>query len=268
MQRFSSLAGSSSQFIRTIVVNHSKNDHSLLEHGVKLYNVNNGIFQRCLATRNQNSNKFDPHADLYKPSTAKQETHVPDGLKHHHQPPETINTTFNTTAVGGGKVWSNQSPDRVHVADKGTTFVPKNKNDVPHIQDKTVYATQGEVNITDSFQIHQLQSDITSAKLAEAEAASAFETFEPGTPLSSTSPSVVESNFTPKISSAEVYSTISSPTAQFESTGSPAPHESSKYETATKGKVFGGQDTSADSMKHPKEDPFKTGNKNKPRQAK
>ena len=123
MQRFSSLgkfysliisrslnifcfpAGSPSRFIRAIAVYHSKNDRSLLEHGVKLYNVNNGIFQRSLATRNQNSNKFDPHADLYKPSTAKQETHVPDDLKHHHQPPETINTTFNTTAVGGGKVW-------------------------------------------------------------------------------------------------------------------------------------------------------------------
>ncbi|CAF0879799.1 unnamed protein product [Adineta ricciae] len=266
MQRFSSLAGSSSRFIRAIAMHHSKNDGSLLEHGVKLYNVNNGIFQRCLATQNKNSNKVDSHADLYKPSTAKQETHVPDDLKHHHQPPETINTTLNTTAVGGGKVWSNQSPSRVHVANKGTTFVPKTNNDVQHIQDKTVYTTQGEVNITDPFQTHKLQSDITSAKLAEAEAASAFETFEPGTPLSSAS--VVESNFMPKVSSAEVYSTISSPTAQFQSNGPPTPHESVKYETAVKGKVFGGQDTSADSMKHPKEDPFTTGNKNKPRQAK
>ena len=163
---------------------------------------------------------------------------------------------------------SNQSPDQVHIADKEATFIPKTSNDVQHIPDKTVYTTQGELNIADPFQTHQLQSDITSAKLAEAEAASAFETFEPGTPLSSKSASIVESNFTPKISSAEVYSTISSPTAQFESTGPSAPHESSKYETAAKGKVFGGQDTSADSMKHSNEDPFKTGNKNKPRQAK
>ena len=48
----------------------------------------------------------DAHAKLYKPSTEKEETHVPDALKG-GQDPGTFATATKTTPTltGGGKVW-------------------------------------------------------------------------------------------------------------------------------------------------------------------
>lgn len=277
MQRLAYLAGSSSRVVRAIAVNHLKNDRSLFEQGIKLCNANNFILQRCLATKSKgtgNAGEIDPHNDLYKPSTAKEETHVPNDLENHHQPTETINITVNTRLKSSGKVWSTQNPDGVHIAplgrDKSTTFVPKSGENVLQNHETTVYSTHGELNIADPFKTHTLQPEVTLAKLAEAAAASAFETFAPDTP--STPAPGTEAVFAPKISSSDVYSNTSSPTAHFEATVSSSSSSSSKgplkYEIAAKGKVFGGQDTSADTKKHPKEDPFRLGEKEKPRQAK
>ncbi len=63
--------------------------------------------QRCLSTKNNNSkNKknLDVHADLYKPSTGKEEQHVPDDLKG-GQPPETFDINPMGPTSAGGKVW-------------------------------------------------------------------------------------------------------------------------------------------------------------------
>ncbi len=67
----------------------------LLEKSNSIFNIS----QRCLSSKNQGPNI---HADLYKPSTAKEETHVPDALQGHHQSPETFATT---TLNDGAKVW-------------------------------------------------------------------------------------------------------------------------------------------------------------------
>ncbi len=82
-------------------INHLKNGRLLFEKENSFYN------KRCLAIKNNDSKKsknIDVHADLYKPSTAKEETHVADELKG-HQSPETFDTAVKPTKLGGGKVW-------------------------------------------------------------------------------------------------------------------------------------------------------------------
>ena len=153
---------------------------------------------------------------------------------------------------------------------QSTEFVPKSTEGGQGSHQTTVHSTQGNVNIADPFKTHVLQPEATPGQLAEAAAASAFETFAPDTPLEPTTAN--ESVFAPKISSTDIYSTTTSPTAHFDSTASPsAPpqqQEPIKYEINSKGKVYGGQDTSADSKKHPKENPFNLKEKFDPRQAK
>lgn len=236
--------------------------------------------KRILST-NSHDQKNDLGIDTksYKPSTAKTETHVPDDLKG-GQPIETIDKLPRTTATltGGGKVWyvsnstrylfsklskyllrSVQNPGSVHVAPLGaaaTTFVPTAQVDGQTTHETTVHTTQGELNIADPFKTHVLQPEVTPAQLAEAAAASAFEPFAPDTPLTTPSPPV-DTVFAPKISSTELYSAASSPTAHYENvTPSSTTTDTTQYETATKSTVFGGQDTSASTKKHPKYDPF------------
>ncbi|CAF0818358.1 unnamed protein product [Adineta ricciae] len=195
----------------------------------------------------------------YKPSTAKTETHVPDDLKG-GQPIETIDKPPRSTATltSGGKVWSVQNPGSVHIAPLGataTTFVPAAKVDGQTIHETTVHTTQGELNIADPFKTHVLQPEATPAQLAEAAAVSAFEPFAPDTPLTTTSPA--DTVFAPKISSTELYSATSSPTAHYEkATPSSSTTDTTKYEAATKSTVFGGLDTLASTKKHPQYDPF------------
>lgn len=103
MKYFFCLAGTS-RFFRVIGANYLENNKLLYEKQNSLYNINNLIFNRCLTTKNKDSKNIDVHADLYKPSTAKEETHVADELKG-HQSPETFNTAVKPTKLGGGKVW-------------------------------------------------------------------------------------------------------------------------------------------------------------------
>lgn len=173
------------------------------------------------------------------------------------QTPETT-----TSKAAGGKVWSAQNPDEIHIAPLGrvqaTTFTASTNDQNPAVRETTVYTTQGKLNIADPFTTHTLKADATSQQLAEAEAASAF-----NTATSPTTPAA-ETVFAPKISSTEKYSTA----ADFNSPVSEsASHDTVKYETAAKGKVFGGQDTTADTKKHPKENPFNLKEKINPRQA-
>jgi hypothetical protein len=176
-----------------------------------------------------------------------------------------MNTT--STLPGGGKFWSVQNSGSVHVTSLGaadsTTFVASSSKDHNAIHETTVHTvhtTQGELNIADPFTTHISHGEPTPAELAGAAAASAFETFAPNTPL--TTSSTTDTLFAPKISSAEVYSTASSPTGQFENFVSSA-QDTTKYESTNQSKIFGGQDTLASSKKHPQEDPYKS---NKTRQ--
>jgi len=103
MKYFFCLAGTS-RFFRVIGANYLENNKLLYEKQNSLYNINNLIFNRCLTTKNKDSKNIDVHADLYKPSTAKKETHVPDNLKG-GQSPETFDTDTESSSTGGGKVW-------------------------------------------------------------------------------------------------------------------------------------------------------------------
>lgn len=249
--------------------------------------IKDSTIKRCVSNSSQ-SNRNDLGIDTksYKPSTAKTETHVPDDLKG-GQSIETIDTTSKTTATltGGGKVWyvlnymfifalynqsnilrSVQNPGSVHIAPLGaatTTFIPTQHGDGKTIHETTVHTTQGELNIADPFKTHTLQPEATTEKLAEAAAASAFETFAPNTPL--TSPPATDTVFAPKISATEVYSAASSPTAQFENVTPSLTTDATTYETTMKSKVFGGHDTIASTKKHSKDDPFATKQTNKTR---
>jgi hypothetical protein len=159
----------------------------------------------------------------------------------------------------------------VHIAPLGqvqsTTFVPKATEGGPASHETTVYTAKGKLNIADPFKTHKLEAEPTSGQLAEAAAASAFETFAPDEP--SKSASAKEPVFAPKISSKNVYSATSSPTAHFDTAvPKPSQQESVKYETARRPIVFGGQDTSSETKKQPKNNPFDLKEQNKPRQAK
>ncbi len=157
---------------------------------------------------------------------------------------------------------SPQDPDAIHVAPLGrvnaTTFVPSTKGDGGKAHETTVYTTtKGRVNIADPFTTHTLQPEASPAQLAEAAAASAFEVFAPNTPSKPTSTAATEPVFSPKISSTDTYSTTTSPTKDFDSAVPSSSHqESIKYEASNKPRVFGGQDTSADTKNHPKRNPF------------
>jgi len=237
MQRLVYLCTGTSRLFQVVGANHLKNSKLLFEKQNSIIIINNLTFKRSLTTKtkeSKNAKNIDTHSDLYKPSTAKEETHVPDDLKGHHQPPETIVTSAKTT--GGGKVWSAHDPDGVHIAlgrAKEATFIPTSTEKGTTDHETTVYTTQGELNIADPFKTHTLQPEATTAQLAEAAAASAFETFAPDTPSTSSS--------------------------QQNPVG---------YETTKEPKVFGGQDTSADTKRHPKENPFDLNKQVKPRQAK
>ena len=161
-------------------------------------------------------------------------------------------------STGSSPFRSMQSADSIHVAPlagaASTQFVPSSNGSSGH--ETTVHSTKGKVNIADPFTTHKLQPQVSTAQLAEAAAASAFEPFAPDTPLAA-SP-VVDATFAPKISSNETYSSTTSPTAHFDS-ATPVPHgEPKRYETASRSQVFGGQDTTAATKKHPKENPFNT----------
>ncbi|CAF0921471.1 unnamed protein product [Adineta steineri] len=271
MQRLISLSAGTSRLFRAVGVNHLKNNRLSLEKENASYATSNVIFKRCLSSKNKESkdgNNLNTHADLYKPSTTKEETHIPDELKHHHQPTDTINTGVNTFKKSGGKVWSATNPDSVHVAKlnrvNSTQFVPKTDKNGGKPHETTVYTTQGELNIADPSTTHKLQPEVTPAQLAEAAAASAFETDAPA--KSAPTPEAV---FAPKISSSEVYSSPSSPTANFEGAKpSSTQSESVKYEASNRPRVFGGQDTSAATKKHPKGNPFNSNEIEKPSQKK
>ena len=159
---------------------------------------------------------------------------------------------------------SPQNSEGIHVAPLGrvnaTTFVPSSKEEGGKAHETTVYTTtKGRVNIADPFKTHTLQPEASPAQLAEAAAASAFEPFAPDTTSTSKSPAA-EAVFAPKISSTDTYSTTTSPTKDFDTTvsssSSPSHQESIKYEASNKPRVFGGQDTSADTKNHPKRNPF------------
>lgn len=219
-------------------------------------NYSKSLFKRTLASKNP---ELDSRANLYKASTTKKQQQVPSDLKT-GQPPETFADSSDSPISTGGKVWSVQHPDDVHIAPLGrvqaTTFTASAEPSSAAVRETTVYTTQGELNIADPFTTHTLKPDATPQQAAEAAAASAFETF--ASPVAPPAETV----FAPKISSTEVYSTTMSPTANFDSpVSTPAASESTsqntiKYETAPKGKVFGGQDTTAYTKKHPKENPF------------
>lgn len=223
-------------------------------------NRNIPILKRYLSSSNKNENDLGINTSSYKPSTAKQETHIPDNLQG-GQAKETFDTTSKSTATltDDGKVWSVQNPGSVHVAPLGTiakTTVPPASVDGKLIHDTTVYTTQGELNLADPFTSHVLQGEPTPGQLAEAAAASAFETFAPDTPLAT--PSATDTVFAPKISSTDVYSTTTSPTGQFENGTASTTHDTTQYETSNKSKIFGGQDTSASSKTHSNKSTYKT----------
>lgn len=71
---------------------------------IQVANVNHLKNCRFLATKSKGPDAIDTHPDLYKPSTAKQETHVPDSLKG-GQAPDTIETISKKPLTGAGKVW-------------------------------------------------------------------------------------------------------------------------------------------------------------------
>jgi len=140
-----------------------------------------------------------------------------------------------------------------------TIFVPSSAADGKTKHETTVHTTQGELNFADPLTTHTFKGEPTPGQLAEAAAASAFETFTSDTPL--TASSTTDTIFAPKISSTDVYSTASSPTGQYENAASSSTQDTTKYEyeSTIQSKVFGGQDTSSSSTKkHPKEDPFNT----------
>ncbi|CAF3037651.1 unnamed protein product [Rotaria sp. Silwood2] len=222
-------------------------------------NINILSIKRCLSNINEKDINFN--TELFKPSTAKKETHVPDELKG-EQPKETINSIPKTTTTlsGSGKVWSVQNASSVRIAPSDaatTTFVPTSTKGGPTVHETIVHTKQGELNIADSLRTHVLQSETTTAQLAEAAATSAF---EPNTPLTT------DTVFAPKISSTDLYSSASSPTAQFQSSIPSITPDTTVYETTNKSKIFGGQDTSASTKTHPTEDPFDTKKINKTRQ--
>jgi len=147
---------------------------------------------------------------------------------------------------------------------QSTKFVSEATEGELDAHETKVYTAQGKLNTAGSF---KTLAEATPVELAEAAAASAFEPFAPDT--SSKSASTTEAVFAPKISSKDVYSTTLSPTSNFD-TAVPTSSQQDpvKYETARKQKVFGGQDTSADSKKRSKDNPFDLKEQNKPRQAK
>ncbi|CAF1176705.1 unnamed protein product [Rotaria sordida] len=254
MQRLLYLRNGTSRLHRVVDLCYSNNNPSTVS------NINILLLKRCLSNTNKDGKDINFNTELFKPSTAKEKTHVPDDLVG-GQPRETIDSASKGTATltGGGKVWSVQNSGSVHVAPLGaatTTFVPTSTEGGKTIHETTVHKKQGELNIADPLRTHILQPESTSAELAEAAAASAFEPFAPNTPL--TTPSTTDTVFAPKISSTDVHSSTSSPTAQFESSIPPINPDQTVYETTKKSKVFGGQDTSASSKTHPKEDPFAT----------
>jgi len=238
MQRLTYLYIGTSRFFRVVNTSNVKNCKLVFEKENSFYDKNNFIFNRCLSTKNNDSkgdNGPDVHAKLYKPSTATEKTHVPDDLKG-GQPPETFDTNASAAAIGDGKVWSAQNLGSVHVAPLGrvaaTTFTPTPTENDQKVHEATVYTTQGEVNVANPFKTRPLQPEVTPGQLAEAAAASAFEPFAPDTPLASTP--AAEAVFAPKISSSDVYSTASSPTAHFDTVVPPTNQEAVKYETAKK----------------------------------
>ncbi|CAF3502685.1 unnamed protein product [Rotaria sp. Silwood1] len=254
MQRLIYFRNGTSRLYRVVNLYHSNNNPSTFS------NINILLLKRCLSNTNKNEKDINVNTDLFKPSTAKEETHIPDDLRG-GQSPETIDTLPKTTPTltGSGKVWSVQNAGSVHVAPLGaaaTTFVPRSTEGGQTVHETTVHTKQGELNIADPLRTHVLQPEVTPAQLAEAAAASAFEPFAPNTPL--TSSSTTDTVFAPKISSTELYSNASSPTAQFTSSIPPVTPDTTIYETTNQSKVFGGQDTSASTKKHPKEDPFDT----------
>ncbi|CAF0812536.1 unnamed protein product [Adineta steineri] len=211
--------------------------------------------KRCLSNISSNNNKKNENdlgidTKIYKPSTATTQTHIPDNLKG-GQPTETIETIPKSTATltGGGHVWSVQNPNLVHIAPLGATSTQfaSAPLDGKTAHETLVHATQGELNIADPFTTHTLHGEATPGQLAEAAAASAFETFAPDTPMTSAPTS--DTVFAPKISSTDVYSSASSPTGQFENavSSSTSHHD---YETSTQSHIYGGQDTSASTKTH------------------
>jgi hypothetical protein len=255
-----------SRLYRVVDICHSTTNQS------SFLNTNTLTLKRYLSnisSNNKDKNDLGINTNLYKPSTNAKETHVSDKLKG-GQPTETIDTAPKSTPTltGSGNVWSVQNPGSVHIASSrrvAETFVPPSTVDESKINETTVHSiTHGHVNIADPFTTHTLQSEATPARLAEAAAASAFETFAPDTPL--TTPTITDTVFSPKISSTDTYSEASSPTGQYEHSSASPTHDTTIYETTSQSKVFGGQDTSASSKKHPNENAFETEKNDKTRQ--
>jgi len=237
MQRFTSLSIQTSRLIRFAGQISVKGEN---------YQSN-----RQVATTNHSSEQerlAHIQSKLYKPSTATEQTHVPDDL-HGGQPLETIETAAKDPLARKAKIWSNQAPDSIHVAPMNSSV------------SRPISTPSTQTNPSNEFVDPMDKPAVTPAQLAEAAAASAFEPFPPNTPLAS-SPAT-DARFAPKIASVDTYSNTSSPTAHFDTvvkgeTNSAAAQDALHYETSKRGKVYGGQDTSADSKKHPKENPFNT----------
>jgi hypothetical protein len=133
------------------------------------------------------------------------------------------------TNVNTGKVWSLQSADEVHVAPLASVKTPF----VPTVTDSdhttTVHKIRGKVSVADPIQMKEFKGDASTVPR--------------------------DTVFTPKISTTEIYSDATSPTAHFESAVPPIvdrnSHAAPSYETNFQSKVFGGQDTLASTKKHP-----------------
>lgn len=93
-----------SRLLQVSGIHHGKNSHVLFNELNSRSNGNLRTFERCLATKSANQKNADSHSDLYKPSTAKEGTHVPDDLKG-GQPADTIETGSKSSSTAGGKVW-------------------------------------------------------------------------------------------------------------------------------------------------------------------
>ncbi len=95
-----------------------------------------------------------------------------------------------------------QNAGSVHIAPLGavatTTVVPTAAGDSKTIHETTVRTTQGELASSDPLKTATVQGEPTPGQLAEAAAASAFETYAPDTPL--TTSTTTDAIFAPKIS--------------------------------------------------------------------
>lgn len=103
-RRFNLCLARTSRLFQVDGVHHWKNSNLFFDEFNIRSNGNIRTFERCLATKSANPKDVDTHPDLYKPSTAKKQTHVPDDLKG-GQAADTIETGSKSSPTTGAKVW-------------------------------------------------------------------------------------------------------------------------------------------------------------------